>query len=161
MKRWHAVVGVGVLVVLAWMALQGVAQYQPPPAVTESRPLGQQGYYQPQPGPGQWHTPPAPTQPPAPTYPPPVSVAPAVQPSPSSKPFLEVGKRYTFVMATGKNEDLEKCKVVELLRDGWVKVKVKDGDSFVSVWINLKQVAFVHQGDSSRKASRACCVTSE
>jgi hypothetical protein len=168
MKRWIAVVGIGVMVVLALIGLRGFAQYQPAPAVESRVPSlstvpPAPVYYQPQPVPGQYQAPPAvpvPVQPsPAPAYPSPGPVVAVPQPSSSAKHFLEIGKSYTFVMTNGKSNDLEKCKVAELPRDGWVKVKVKEGNTSIPVWINLSQVAYVIQGGPSGKASAS--VTSE
>ena len=70
--------------------------------------------------------------------PPPV---PAGQPA-AGKPFLEVGKTYTFEF--GGPLGTQTAEVVEAPRDNWVKVTGKgQGRDKATLWINLTQVRMV------------------
>jgi hypothetical protein len=66
--------------------------------------------------------------------------APAAPPPGAPRPFLEVGKSYSFALAA-RSEALEPCKVLEPPHDNWVKVKARGGDA--TTWVNLNQVAWV------------------
>ncbi len=79
----------------------------------------------------------------------------ATVPTPPPTHILEVGKYYSFVLTNRQGDDLSRCKVIEVPRDGWVKVKTKDGDKSVTVWINLSQVSCIFQGGSAGKAHAA------
>lgn len=94
MKRWQGLVGVGLFIILAQLAVGG--------AVRKDGVLA--------------------------------------QPSGASKHFLEVGRSYSFALAS-RAESLEPCKVVEQPHDNWVKVKARGGDA--TTWINLNQVAWI------------------
>lgn len=61
---------------------------------------------------------------------------------PFGKGFGEVGKTYRFVFTRSETKDVS-GEMAELPRDGWVKVRTRQGETTNELWINLSAVTMI------------------